>query len=162
MTTSTFSMNVVVNAAITFLCLSYQPSIKRIWVVTFDLSTNGVMRHHQFLWRNRLWSSLLLKANTWPLVPIIYLWSTLFHINQNNSVLIKVWEITWCKVGAAKKMRLILFINLLQNYAHINPIAPWIRITIIMLGCNFQIVQLPHHQRPNSNMVGSFFTCNYP
>jgi hypothetical protein len=140
-------MNVVVNVAITFMCLSYQPSIQRIWVVTFDLSTNGVMPHHQFLWRNWLWSSFLLKTNNWPLVPIICLWSTLFHINQNNSVLIKVWKITWCKVGAAKKMRLILFINLLQNYAHINPIALWIRITIIMLGCNFQIAQLPHHQR---------------
>jgi len=132
MTMSTFNMNVVVNVAITILHLSYQPGMQRIWVVTFDLSTNGMMPHHQFLWRNWLWSSFLLKTNTWPLIPIIRSWSTLFHINQNNSVLILIWKITWCKVGGAKKMRLILFINLLQNYAHIDPTTLWIKITIIM------------------------------
>jgi len=41
---------------------------------------------------------------------------------------------------------LILFINLSQNYAHTDPTALSIRITIIMLGCNFQIAQLPQHQ----------------
>jgi len=146
MTTTTSSMNAIVIVAITFLRLSYQPNMQRIWVVTFDLFANGVMPRHQFLWRTWLWSSFLLKTNTWPQVPIICSWSTLFHINQNNSVLIKVWEITWCRVRATKKMRLILFINLLQNYAHNDPTTLWIKITIIMLGFNFQIAQLPQHQ----------------
>jgi hypothetical protein len=143
---STSGMNAVVTVAITLLHPFGQPSMQRKWVVNCDLSASGVLPHHRFLWRNWLCSSFLLKTNTWPLVPLIHPWSTLFHINQNNSVLIKVWEITWCRVGAAKKMRLILFINLLQNYAHIDPTALWIKITIIILGCNFQIAQLPQHQ----------------
>jgi hypothetical protein len=41
---------------------------------------------------------------------------------------------------------LILFINFSQNYAHTDPTTLWIRISIIMLGYNFQIAQLPQHQ----------------
>jgi len=43
-----FGMNAVVAVTITFLHPSGQPSTQRIWVVTCDLSANGVMPRHQF------------------------------------------------------------------------------------------------------------------
>jgi hypothetical protein len=51
-----FRMNVIVIVivAITFLRLSGRPNMQQIWVITCDLSTNGVMPCHQFLQRNRL------------------------------------------------------------------------------------------------------------
>jgi hypothetical protein len=52
MTLSTIGMNDVVAVTITLLRPSGRPSTQRIWVVTCDLSINGVMPHHRFLRRN--------------------------------------------------------------------------------------------------------------
>jgi hypothetical protein len=48
-----FGMNVIVIVAITFLHPFGQPNMQWIWVVTYDLSANGVMPRHQFLQRNQ-------------------------------------------------------------------------------------------------------------
>jgi hypothetical protein len=54
------------------LCLSSQPSMQSIQVITWDLSANGLMPRHRFPRRNWLW---LGWEECWHLLKIGKLWS---------------------------------------------------------------------------------------
>jgi hypothetical protein len=146
MTTQTSWMNVVVTVCITPLHPSGQPSTQQIWVVTWDLSANGVMPHHRFPWRNQLcfiiYQSCRVNESNW--IYALELPKVLLKITETQK------EKLFCKPrGHGKTCHIPVWkVHVLSCLAH--------ELSHLKLGCN-QCIQARKSKRDVVTCVYEWF-----